>query len=124
MINNLFLIQRYQQPPGTANSAVPQVAAPPPERGAPPPYSGAPAGGPGHGYGEGRGHYNRSRGGGGAAAGGGGGGGERGGSGGGRGGDRRSWAPNQIQAGNRLVQQFSYSSMLHFVEESYPGFIL
>ena len=50
-------------------------------------------GGPGHGYGEGRGHYNR-RGGGGTPNGGGGGG---GGSSGDhhRGGDRRSWAPQQ-----------------------------
>ena len=76
-------LQRYQQAPGSA----------PPGRGAPPPYPGAPSGGPSHGYGEGRGHYNR-----------------RGGAGpdgrgpdprapdprGGRGpsqGDRRSWAP-------------------------------
>merc|ERR1711868_201671 len=53
--------KRYQQAPGAA----------PPSRGAPPPYPGAPTGGPSHGYGEGRGHYNR------------------------RGGDRRSWAPQQ-----------------------------
>ena len=50
------------------------------------------SGGPGHGYGEGRGHYNR-RGGGGTPNGGGGGGGPSGDH--HRGGDRRSWAPQQ-----------------------------
>jgi len=56
-------------PPSSSNSrGVPPSnnwgAQPPPSsRGAPPPYPGAPQGGPGHGYGEGRGHYNRNRGG-------------------------------------------------------------
>ena len=40
-----LVFQRYQQAPGSA----------PPSRDAPPPYPGAPAGGPSHGYGEGRG---------------------------------------------------------------------
>jgi len=71
--------KRYQQAPGAAPSS----------RGAPPPYPGAPTGGPSHGYGEGRGHYNRSRGGlvdprsGGH----------------GHGGDRKSWAPPHSHSG-------------------------
>ena len=83
---NFFNFQRYQQAPGSA----------PPSRDAPPPYPGVggPSGGPTHGYGEGRGHYNRSRG----ASGGQGGdpraqipGGSRGHPASGQ--DRRSWAP-------------------------------
>ena len=75
----IFYFQRYQQAPGAAPSS----------RGAPPPYPGAPTGGPSHGYGEGRGHYNRSRGGlvdprsGGH----------------GHGGDRKSWAPPHSHSG-------------------------
>jgi len=103
--------QRYQQAPGSAGSStsVPPTrigsgggiippSALPPTRGAPPPYPGVPQGGPGHGYGEGRGHYNRSRGGG-----------ATGGALEGRGGsssavvgqDRRSWAPQQQSSANR-----------------------
>jgi len=82
--------KRYQQAPGGSSAS---SSGPPPSRGAPPPYPGAPSGGPGHGYGEGRGHYNRRGGGGGGAPNGGGGGSSgdqhRG------GGDRRSWAPQQ-----------------------------
>merc|ERR1719471_2694099 len=81
--------KRYQQAPGGSSAS---SSGPPPSRGAPPPYPGAPSGGPGHGYGEGRGHYNR-RGGGGTPNGGGGGGGSSGDH--HRGGDRRSWAPQQ-----------------------------
>ena len=75
--NSLYL-QRYQQAPGSA----------PPGRGAPPPYPGAPSGGPSHGYGEGRGHYNRRGGAGGYSD-------PRAGRGPGSGSqaDRRSWAP-------------------------------
>jgi len=89
--------KRYQQAPGSA----------PPSRDAPPPYPGVggPAGGPTHGYGEGRGHYNRSRG----ASGGQGGdpraqnqGGSRGHPASGQ--DRRSWAPPHSggQRGSRI----------------------
>jgi len=74
--------KRYQQAPGAA----------PPSRGAPPPYPGAPTGGPSHGYGEGRGHYNRSRGGGGGLVD------PRSG---GHGGDRKSWAPPHSGGGQR-----------------------
>jgi len=81
--------KRYQQAPGSA----------PPSRGAPPPYPGAPSGGPSHGYGEGRGHYNRRGGGGGES---------RDGSSRGHhhpsappGGDRRSWAPPHSGGGQR-----------------------
>jgi len=78
--------KRYQQAPGSSSSS-----AAPPSRGAPPPYPGAPSGGPGHGYGEGRGHYNRSRGSGEPRGGGQGKAGPQQ----GQGGDRRSWAPQQ-----------------------------
>jgi disintegrin and metalloproteinase domain-containing protein 10 len=73
--------KRYQQAP----RSVPPSAgySVPPSTGAPPPYPGAPRGGPGHGYGDGRGHYNRSKASDGAASQG-----DRR-----SGADRRSWAP-------------------------------
>merc|ERR1719220_3217117 len=71
--------KRYQQAPGGSSAS----------SSGPPPSRGAPSGGPGHGYGEGRGHYNR-RGGGTPNGGGGGPSGDQH-----RGGDRRSWAPQQ-----------------------------
>jgi len=79
--------KRYQQAPGSSSSSAP------PSRGAPPPYPGAPSGGPGHGYGEGRGHYNRSRGSGDPR-----GGGQP------QGGDRRSWAPQQGQQRSSRIE--------------------
>ena len=101
-VTNFSNFQRYQQAPGSA----------PPSRDAPPPYPGVggPAGGPSHGYGEGRGHYNRSRG----ASGGQGGdpraqiqGGSRGHPASGH--DRRSWAPPHSGG-----QRWDKTSFAHF----------
>ena len=108
---NFFNFQRYQQAPGSA----------PPSRDAPPPYPGVggPAGGPTHGYGEGRGHYNRSRG----ASGGQGGdpraqiqGGSRGHPASGQ--DRRSWAPPH-SGGQRWDKTFLHILYLYLTLTKY-----